>query len=56
MAIASNNMGRQQDAEKYVKQAIELVDGMTERERRALLRRRPNVTTWRNVLQVSVAV
>jgi len=33
MAIASSNMGRQQDAEKYVKQAIELVDGMTERER-----------------------
>jgi eukaryotic-like serine/threonine-protein kinase len=33
MAIASTNMGRQQDAEKYVKQAIELVDGMTERER-----------------------
>jgi tetratricopeptide (TPR) repeat protein len=33
MAIASNNMGRQQDAEKFVKQAIELVDGMTERER-----------------------
>lgn len=30
--------------------------GMTERERRALLRRRPNVTTWRSVLQVSVAV
>ena len=25
--------------------------GMTERERRALLRRRPNVTTWRKVLQ-----
>lgn len=25
--------------------------GMTERERRALLRRRPNVATWRNVLQ-----
>jgi len=24
--------------------------GMTERERRALLRRRPNVTTWRKVL------
>ena len=33
MAIASSNMGRQQDAEKYVKQAIALVDGMTERER-----------------------
>ena len=25
--------------------------GMTERERRALLRRRPNVATWRSVLQ-----
>ncbi len=25
--------------------------GMTERERRALLRRRPNVTTWRTILQ-----
>jgi len=25
--------------------------GMTERERRALLRRRPHVTTWRKVLQ-----
>ena len=25
--------------------------GMTERERRALLRRRPNVTTWRSILQ-----
>lgn len=24
--------------------------GMTERERRALLRRRPNVTTWRSIL------
>ena len=33
MAIASSNMGRQQDAEKYVKEAIGLVDGMTERER-----------------------
>jgi WhiB family redox-sensing transcriptional regulator len=25
--------------------------GMTERERRALLRRRPNVATWRTILQ-----
>ncbi|MEV6676212.1 WhiB family transcriptional regulator [Streptomyces erythrochromogenes] len=25
--------------------------GMTERERRALLRRRPNVTSWRQVLE-----
>lgn len=33
MAIASNNLGRPQDAEKYVKEAIALVDGMTERER-----------------------
>jgi eukaryotic-like serine/threonine-protein kinase len=33
MAITSSNMGRQQDAEKYVKEAIGLVDGMTERER-----------------------
>ena len=33
MAIASNNLGRQQDAEKYVKEALGLVDGMTERER-----------------------
>lgn len=24
--------------------------GMTERERRALLRRKPNVTTWRSIL------
>ncbi len=27
--------------------------GMTERERRALLRRRPNVTSWRNLLQAA---
>ena len=27
--------------------------GMTERERRALLRRRPHVTAWRQVLQVA---
>ena len=27
--------------------------GMTERERRALLRRRPNVTSWRNLLQTA---
>jgi WhiB family redox-sensing transcriptional regulator len=27
--------------------------GMTERERRALLRRRPGVTSWRNVLEQS---
>ncbi|HVG83030.1 MAG TPA: protein kinase [Vicinamibacterales bacterium] len=33
MAIASNNLGRQQEAENYVKQAMALVDAMTERER-----------------------
>jgi len=33
MAIASANLGRPLDAEKYVKEAIALVDGMTERER-----------------------
>jgi len=27
--------------------------GMTERERRALLRRRPSVTSWRGLLQVA---
>ena len=27
--------------------------GMTERERRALLRRRPNVTSWRRMLQTA---
>ena len=27
--------------------------GMTERERRALLRRRPHVTSWRNLLQTA---
>ena len=27
--------------------------GMTERERRALLRRRPNVTSWRRLLEVA---
>jgi len=27
--------------------------GMTERERRALLRRRPNVTSWRDLLQTA---
>jgi len=29
--------------------------GMTERERRALLRRRPNVTSWRHLLQTARA-
>ena len=28
--------------------------GLTERERRALLRRRPNVTAWRSILSVAV--
>jgi WhiB family transcriptional regulator, redox-sensing transcriptional regulator len=28
--------------------------GMTERERRALLRRRPNVTSWRRLLEAAV--
>jgi len=27
--------------------------GMTERERRALLRRRPNVTSWRHLLETA---
>lgn len=27
--------------------------GMTERERRALLRRRPNVTSWRSLLEAA---
>jgi WhiB family transcriptional regulator, redox-sensing transcriptional regulator len=29
--------------------------GMTERERRALLRRRPNVTSWRALLETARA-
>ncbi len=33
MAIASRNLGRQQDAEKYIKEAVRHLDGMTERER-----------------------
>jgi tetratricopeptide (TPR) repeat protein len=33
MAMASNNLGRQQDAEKYIKEAMSRVDSMTERER-----------------------
>jgi WhiB family redox-sensing transcriptional regulator len=28
---------------------------MTERERRALLRRRPNVTSWRGLLETAMA-
>ena len=33
MAISSRNIDRQQDAEKYIKQAVSQLDGMTERER-----------------------
>jgi eukaryotic-like serine/threonine-protein kinase len=33
MASASHNLGRQQDAEKYIKEAITHIDHMTERER-----------------------
>jgi tetratricopeptide (TPR) repeat protein len=33
MAVASHNLGRGQDAEKYIKQAITKIDHMTERER-----------------------
>jgi eukaryotic-like serine/threonine-protein kinase len=33
LAIASSNLRRQQDAEKYIKEAIRHLDGMTERER-----------------------
>jgi WhiB family redox-sensing transcriptional regulator len=29
--------------------------GMTERERRALLRKRPNVTSWRTLLETAMA-
>ena len=33
MAIASRNLDNQQDAEKYVREAVRHLDGMTERER-----------------------
>ena len=33
MAIASRNMDKHQDAEKYIKEAVSHLDGMTERER-----------------------
>jgi tetratricopeptide (TPR) repeat protein/predicted Ser/Thr protein kinase len=33
MAIASSNLDKQQDAEKYIKEAVRHLDGMTERER-----------------------
>jgi tetratricopeptide (TPR) repeat protein len=33
LAISSRNLGKQQDAEKYIKEAVRHLDGMTERER-----------------------
>jgi tetratricopeptide (TPR) repeat protein/predicted Ser/Thr protein kinase len=33
MAMASHNISRQQDADKYIKQAVSHIDNMTERER-----------------------
>ncbi len=33
MAVAARNLGRLQDAEKYAKEALRYLDGMTERER-----------------------
>jgi hypothetical protein len=33
LAISSRNMDKQQDAEKYIKEAVSHLDGMTERER-----------------------
>ena len=33
MAISSRNLDKQQDAEKYIKEAVRHLDGMTERER-----------------------
>ena len=33
MALASRNLGRQEDAEKYIKEALRYLDRMTERER-----------------------
>ena len=33
MAISSRNLGRQQEAEKHIKEAVRHLDGMTERER-----------------------
>ena len=35
LAIASRNLDNQQDAEKYVREAVRHLDGMTERERYA---------------------
>ena len=33
LAVASRNVGQQQDAEKYINEALRYLDGMTERER-----------------------
>ncbi|MSO84303.1 MAG: tetratricopeptide repeat protein, partial [Acidobacteria bacterium] len=33
LAVASRNLGRRQDAEKYINEAVRYLDGMTERER-----------------------
>jgi serine/threonine protein kinase/tetratricopeptide (TPR) repeat protein len=33
MAVASRNQGKQQDAEKYINQALQYLNGMTEREK-----------------------
>ena len=33
LAVMSRNLGRQEDAEKYIKEALRHLDGMTERER-----------------------
>jgi tetratricopeptide (TPR) repeat protein len=33
MAVASRNQGKQQDAERYINQALQYLDGMTEREK-----------------------
>ena len=33
LAVMSRNLGRPEDAEKYIKQALRYIDGMTERER-----------------------
>ncbi len=35
LAVASRNLGKLQDAEKYIKEALRHLDGMTERERYA---------------------
>jgi tRNA A-37 threonylcarbamoyl transferase component Bud32 len=33
LSVASSNMGRPQDAERYIKEAVERTDGMTDREK-----------------------